>query len=640
MSFYFEEFEDRKPPRPVPYSALREGIWQMFATITLVLGGWYIIWRWGWSLNMDALWYSIPVAFAETAAYVGMFLFVHNLWAHGDTPIVDPPKLISDCDPLAVDRKVSVDVFFPSYDEEPELVRLSIEDAKKIRYPHPIDINIHVLDDGKRPEMQALAEELDVNYITRDSNVGFKAGNLRNAMELTGGDFIVICDADTRPFPGLLENTLGYFCDPEVAWVQTPQWFFDLPAGHTLDRFLGKFFGSAGRSTGRLVQKMIGEVVIGKDPFVNDPQMFYDVIQRRRNRHHGSFCCGAGSIHRREAVMEAALKAYALQIDDEVRKFTDEIDDSEIAGDLSQAMRKEAAIDTEFTPYKFHVSEDIYTSIVLHSDRSRNWKSVFHPQVESKMLSPQDLQTWTVQRFKYAGGTLDICMHDNPLVGSDMKLHRKIFYGATFWSNFGSIWNVIFLLAPVVFMFTGIAPVASYSFDFFIHLLPFIIASELAMMVGTWGVAGFKGKASYLAFFPVGLRALWTVLKGQQIKFPATPKDRQEGNFFRLVLPQVTVIALTVIGLIVGYTRVFIFDNPDQLSAMVVNTFWSINNIVVLSGIVFAAFWRPQWQQAELSHDISTGTTACPQSFVLSYGIAHRFWYGVLFGEQSHVTGR
>jgi len=582
MSFYFEEFEDRKPPQPVPYSALREGLWQMFATMTLVLGGWYIIWRWGWSLNMDALWYSVPVALAETAAYIGMFLFVHNLWAHGDTPIVDAPKLISDCDPLAVDRKVSVDVFFPSYDEEPELVRLSIEDARKIRYPHPIDINIHVLDDGKRSEMQALAKELDVNYITRDSNVGFKAGNLRNAMELTGGDFIVICDADTRPFPGLLENTLGYFRDPEVAWVQTPQWFFDLPAGQTL-----------------------------KDPFVNDPQMFYDVIQRRRNRHYGSFCCGAGSIHRREAVMEAALKAYALQIDDEVRKYTDEIDDSEISNDLSQAMRKEAAIDTEFTPYKFHVSEDIYTSIVLHSDRSRNWKSVFHPQVESKMLSPQDLQTWTVQRFKYAGGTLDICMHDNPLVGSDMKLPRKIFYGATFWSNFGSIWNVIFLLAPIVFMFTGIAPVASYSFDFFVHLLPFIIVSEIAMMVGTWGVAGFKGKASYLAFFPVGLRALWTVLKGQQIKFPATPKDRQEGNFFRLVLPQVAVIALTVIGLIVGYTRVFVFDHPDQLSAMVVK-----------------------------SHDISTGTTACPQSFVFFDRIADCFWYGVLFGEQSHAARR
>lgn len=610
MSFYFEQFEEREPPQPMAFSASREALWQVLATVTLVLGAWYIIWRWGWSLNYDALWYSVPVVLAETAAYIGMLLFVYNLWSTNDTPVSDAPSLISDCDPMALDRPIAVDVFFPSYDEEPELVRLSIEDAQRIHYSHPIDIQIYILDDGKRPAMQELARELGVNYITRDSNIGFKAGNLRNAMELSGGDFIVICDADTRPFPSILENTLGYFRDPQVAWVQTPQWFFDLPAGQTLDKVLGRFFGDRGRSLGSLVQKCTGEVVIGQDPFVNDPQMFYDVIQRRRNRHFASFCCGAGSIHRRDAVMEAALKSFALQIDNDVRKFTDEIDNDEIAQDLGHAMRKEAAIDTEFTPYKFHVSEDIYTSIVLHSDRQRNWKSVFHPHVESKMLSPQDLQTWTVQRFKYAGGTLDICMHDNPLVGSDMTLARKLFYGATFWSNFGSIWNVVFLLAPIVFMLTGIAPVASYSFDFFIHLLPFLIASELAMMVGTWGIAGFKGKASYLAFFPVGLRALWTVLRGQQIKFPATPKDRQEGNFLHLIIPQLVVVALTVIGLVVGYVRVFVFDHPDQLPAMVVNTFWSINNIVILSGIIFAAMWTPAWDSEESQVELATDMEA------------------------------
>jgi len=64
--------------------------------------------------------------------------------------------------------------------------------------------------------------------------IGFKAGNMRNAMEKTSGDFIVICDADTRIFPTFLVNNLGYFRDPKVAWVQTPQWFFDLPEGKNL----------------------------------------------------------------------------------------------------------------------------------------------------------------------------------------------------------------------------------------------------------------------------------------------------------------------------------------------------------------------------------------------------------------------
>ena len=82
--------------------------------------------------------------------------------------------------------------------------------------------------------MEALAAELGVNYISRNNNIGFKAGNMRNAMEKTSGDFIVICDADTRIFPTFLVNNLGYFRDPKVAWVQTPQWFFDLPEGKNL----------------------------------------------------------------------------------------------------------------------------------------------------------------------------------------------------------------------------------------------------------------------------------------------------------------------------------------------------------------------------------------------------------------------
>ncbi len=114
------------------------------------------------------------------------------------------------------DRPISIDIFLPTYTEDPELVRYSIRDSKAVTYPHPADIKIHVLDDGKREEMRAVSQEEGVNYITRSDNRGFKAGNLRNAMELTHGDIIVILDADTRPFPQFLERTMGYFRDPDV----------------------------------------------------------------------------------------------------------------------------------------------------------------------------------------------------------------------------------------------------------------------------------------------------------------------------------------------------------------------------------------------------------------------------------------
>lgn len=408
--YYFSKYEDRVPPPPVPYSPWREALFQFLATLNIGLGGWYITWRWTSSLNPEAMWFSVTLALAETAAYIGMVLFSINMWYDREFIIPEVPEFITDCakDPSAEKRPISIDVFFPTYNEDIELVRLSIKDAKKIIYPFNIDIKIHVLDDGKREEMKKVAEEEGVNYITRNNNAGFKAGNLQNAMEQTCGDFIVICDADTRPFPTILAHTLGYFRDSHMAWVQTPQWFFDIPEGERLPICFKKKLGLPGELLGKIIETIYGPTTLGDDPLGNDPKLFYEIILKRRDVFNASFCCGAGSIHRREAVMEAALKRFSRKITDHVEKFTGKIEDKEIKEAVSETIKREMIEETPVSPYMYHVSEDIYTSIILHSDSDRKWKSVIHPQVESKMLSPQDLLTWVIQRFKYAGGSLDI----------------------------------------------------------------------------------------------------------------------------------------------------------------------------------------------------------------------------------------
>jgi cellulose synthase (UDP-forming) len=135
--------------------------------------------------------------------------------------------------------------------------------------------------------------------------------------------------------------------------------------------------------------------------------------------------------------------------------------------------------------------------------------------------------------------------------------------------------------------------VAAYSFDFFKHILPFLVANELATMVGTWGISGYKSKASYLSFFPVNLRALWTVLRKEKIKFPVTPKDRQEGNFLHVVTPQLSVIVLTVAALAFAGLMLALGSPRYTLGGLIANGFWGLNNILAMSGIVGAALWRP-----------------------------------------------
>jgi len=610
---YFEKFEHRVPEQPLPHNQRIEAVSQILLMMSIVVGGWYIHWRWTASLNYDALWFALALVIAETGAYIGLILFSFNLWRTDDVKKSPPPSCITDVvgEGKDVPRTISVDVFFPTYDEEPDLVRLSIEDALKIRYPHPLEMQIHVLDDGKRDDMRALAEELGCNYITRDNNIGFKAGNLRNAMEQTSGDFILICDADTRPFPTILEHTLGYFRDADVAWVQTPQWFFDIPEGMSLSEWCRRKMGRRGQAGGRFIEKIVGDVTVGKDPFVNDPKLFYDIIQRRRNWANASFCCGAGSVHRRDSVMQVALRQYANAISQSVNKKERKLrrtGETLADGSIDRDKLKRSSMQSEeFTPYKFHVSEDIYTSIDLHSDVEREWKSVMHPDVESKMLSPQDLLTWTTQRFKYAGGTLDIAWNDNFLFRKGLSWKQRTMYTATVWSYLGGVWNAVFLFAPVVYLFSAIAPVDAYSVEFYKHIIPFLVLTELASMFSTWGISGRKAKFSYLAFFPLNLRALWTVLRGEKISFTVTPKLRQEGNFLYLVYPQLAVVVLTMLGIAYGWTMFAAGKNVHAFEALVLNSFWGVNNIFAMTGIIRAAVWKPD---EELPNQQVTGSSA------------------------------
>ena len=175
------------------------------------------------------------------------------------------------------------------------------------------------------------------------------------------------------------------------------------------------------------------------------------------------------------------------------------------------------------------------------------------------MLSPQDLQTWLVQRFKYAGGTIDIALNDNPLFRKGMSFSQKVMYASTMWSYFGALWNVVFILAPVIYFFSGVAPVSAYSGDFYKHIIPFLIMNELAFMVGTWGIPGYQAKASFISFFLCQFKSNFYGTQRRKIAFPTTPKERQEGNFVHLVWPQIGIVVLTIIGFYLLRGELFVF---------------------------------------------------------------------------------
>ena len=604
QKFYFEKFDDRKPYPAIPDNKYRSLLFQFTGIITIALGISYLNWRWRFSLNAEALLFSIFLVMGETLSFISTIMVIINFWSYKDAEKKLPVHFLSEIEELQgrPDRPVKIDIFIATYNEDVELVRLSVLAAKKLKYPYPdVETKIYVLDDGRRDgrnpakeNMKSVATDEQVEYLIREHNEGYKAGNLKNALQHTNGDLFVILDADTRVFPEFLINTTGYFKRNKVAWVQTPQWFYDITEAQNLgsviksklklskpNGFIGKFFN-------RLITFIFGKIKVNEDIFGNDPRLFYDVILRKRNFYNSAFCCGAGSIHRREAIMSLAIKDFAGK----VKKFESDLiskhkGSREIHDETNAFLLKEQII-----PFKFHASEDIYTSIMLHADKENKWESIQHPDIECKMLSTQDLDSWIKQHKRYAEGSLDIAFKDNPIFIKGLSIGQKICYFNTIWSYFAPLWIMVFLLSPIIFFYTLTLPVKAYSFDFFKYFIPFQIMNTIAITIGCWGINTKRGDQYYISSFWFMIMSLMSVIAGKKVKFNVTPKGKHDAKNLQHILPHIIIILLTLSGIIYNTILLILGQHPTP-SGFAANAFWCLFNIISLSVMIRAAYWKP-----------------------------------------------
>jgi len=120
-----------------------------------------------------------------------------------------------------------VTIQLPVYNEEYVMARL-LENIAKIEYPKS-KLEIQVLDDSTddtvidtAKHVEALkASGLDITHIRRTNRQGFKAGALKEGLEVAKGEFVAIFDADFLPDSDWLKKTVIYFKDPEIGVVQT-----------------------------------------------------------------------------------------------------------------------------------------------------------------------------------------------------------------------------------------------------------------------------------------------------------------------------------------------------------------------------------------------------------------------------------
>ncbi|WP_411876207.1 glycosyltransferase [Vulcanococcus limneticus] len=191
-----------------------------------LLGGRYLVWRLGSTLNLDsplATGLSLAMLLAELALLTTAFL---QLWF---TLAPDPgiaalaERAASELeqrrrlDPGALP---AVDVLVPSYGEPLELIGRCLRGCRAIDYPN---VTVWLLDDSGRPELERLCTSLGCRYLAREQREHAKAGNLNHVLPHLDGDLLAVFDADVVPQTSFLARTAGLFVDPAVGFVQTPQ---------------------------------------------------------------------------------------------------------------------------------------------------------------------------------------------------------------------------------------------------------------------------------------------------------------------------------------------------------------------------------------------------------------------------------
>jgi len=164
-------------------------------------------------------------------------------------------------------REVTVDVFITVYGEELSKIRRTAVAALAIEGKH----RTWILDDGRSDEVKALADELGCHYVRRLSSGGAKAGNINHALSIAKGDFFCVFDADFVPRPEFLVETVPFFENDTVAFVQTPQTY-------------GNLINMVSRGAGYM------------------QAVFYKFVQPGRNHFNAAFCVGTNVIYRRAAI--------------------------------------------------------------------------------------------------------------------------------------------------------------------------------------------------------------------------------------------------------------------------------------------------------------------------------------------------
>ena len=287
----------------------------------------------------------------------------------------------------------------------------------------------------------------------------------------------------------------------------------------------------------------------------HEQQLFYHVIQPGKNNINAAFWCGSPSIVRREAL-------------------------EEIGG---------VATDS--------ITEDFLTSIRLNS---KGWKIKYHHEALAFGIAPQSFDAFSVQRLRWAQGSMKILRSgDNPLIKKGLSFRQRLSHFAAIFTYFDAYQKMIYLLTPVILLFTGIMPIKVLDpIDFVLHWVPYF---GLSMLTNTLLGRGYFNYLEVEKFNTLKMvtfiKASFSLVFGRNNKFKVTPKSveqtvkQKERRELSIHLAILILIVVAVMFAVLNSLIRQIIQYPS-LAALLIAIFWSLINGVILFLSVYEVFKR------------------------------------------------
>lgn len=200
------------------------------------------------------------------------------------------------------------------------------------------------------------------------------------------------------------------------------------------------------------------------------------------------------------------------------------------------------------------------------------------------------------QRLRWAQGTMQVFLRENPLFSKGMRLVQRLMYFSTMWSYLAGFAAVVYFAAPAIFLGFGVLPVRSFAPVFFWHFLPFFIVNQILFLVAARGLPTWRGQQYSLALFPVWLKACTTAFNNVVLRLPldfaVTPKVKTEQTGLQLgrIKWQIIVAAILLIAAVVGIIRMVAFGL--QPLATIINLIWIAYDFATLSVLVGAVRYK------------------------------------------------